>query len=51
MKGHIRNIGRYALWAFGTLLVGVVMCAWAVEHDEVAFLDLFVVVPWQERLA
>ena len=41
----------YPLWAFGTLLVGVVMCARAVEHDEVAFSDLFIAVPWRERLA
>ena len=34
-----RNIGRYPLWSFCILPVGMVMCARAVEHDEVAFLD------------
>ena len=42
---------EYPLWAFGILPVGVVMCARVVEHDEVAFSDLSVAVPWPERLA
>ena len=34
------------LWAFGKLQVGVVMCAWAVEHDDFKFSDLSVAVRW-----
>ena len=41
---RIRNM------TFGILPVGVVMCVLAVEYDEVAFSDLSVAVPWQERL-
>ena len=33
------------LWAFGVLTVGVTMCAWAVEHNEVVFSDLSVAAP------
>ena len=33
------------------LLVGMIMHAQAVEHDEIAFLDRSVAVYWQERLA
>ena len=49
---RIRYIRRYLLWAFGILPVslGVVICARTVEHDEVAFSDLSVAVPWRERL-
>ena len=43
--------GIYYARAFSVLLVGMVTCAWAVEHDEVAFSDLSIAVPWQERLA
>ena len=35
----------------GLLLVGVVMCAQTVEHNEVTFSDHSVAVQWQERLA
>ena len=38
-------------WAFSILLVGMVTRAWVVEHNEVAFLDVSVTFPWQERLA
>ena len=31
-------------WAFGILLVGVVMCGRAVEHDDFTFSDLSVAV-------
>ena len=44
--GGIHNSGTS-----GTLPVGVVMCAWTIEHDEDAFMDLSVVVRWQKRLA
>ena len=37
--------------AFGILPVGMAMCAWAVEHVEVTFLNLCVTVQWQERPA
>ena len=47
---NIWNIQRYLLWAFSILPVGVVMCTWAVEQDEVSFLDLSVTVPWRKRL-
>ena len=43
----MQNIQRYPLWAFGILPVGMVMFAQAVEHDEVAFSDLSVAVPWR----
>ena len=33
-------------WAFGMLPVGVVMCGWAVEHDNFTFLDLSMAVQW-----
>ena len=38
------------LWAFDILPVGVVICARAVQHDEVASSDLSVAVAWRERL-
>ena len=49
--GHIRNVRRYPLSAFGILPVGVVMCVRAVEHDEVAFSDLSIAVSWLTRSA
>ena len=39
---------KVSMWALGVLPLGVVMCAQAVEHDEVAFSDLSVAVPWRE---
>ena len=41
---------EYSLRAFGILPVGVVMCAQAVEYDEVASLDLSIAVSWRKRL-
>ena len=35
----------------GLLLVGVVMCTWSVENDEVTFSARSITVQWQERLA
>ena len=38
-------------WAFSILPVCMVTRAWAVDHNEVAFSDVSVTFPWQERLA
>ena len=38
-------------WAFSILPVCMVTRACAVDHNEVAFLDVSVTFPWQERLA
>ena len=40
MAAYPEYKGIYYAWAFSILPVGMVTCAWAVEHDEVAFLDL-----------
>ena len=42
--------GIHYVWTFSILLVGMVMHAWAVEHNEVSYSDLSVTFPWQERL-
>ena len=42
--------GIHYAWTFSILLVGMVMHAWAVEHNEVSYSDLSVTFPWQERL-
>ena len=48
----VPGIWKYPLWAFGILPLGVWYCVLGpVEHDEVAFSDLTVAVPWQERVA
>ena len=39
------------LWAFGILLVGMVMGAQGVEHHEVTFSDLSIALGWCKRLA
>ena len=41
-KDHccMSGIWKYSLWALVILPVGLVMCARAVEHDEVPFSDL-----------
>ena len=36
---------------YGFTLVGVVLCARSVEHDEVTFSAHSITVQWQERLA
>ena len=46
---RIRN-AEVPLRAFDILPVGVVICARAVQHDEVASSDLSVAVAWRERL-
>ena len=45
------GVWKYPLWALVILLVDVVMCAQAVEHDEVIVLDLSIAIRWQQRLA
>ena len=40
----VSGIRRYPLSAFSILPVGMVMCAQAIEHNEVTFSDLSVVV-------
>ena len=45
------GIWKYPLWALVVLLVGVVMCAQVVEHDEVIFSDLSIAIWWRQRLA
>ena len=45
------GIWKYPLLALVILLVGVVMCAQAVEHDEVIVSDLSIAIRWQQRLA
>ena len=45
---EVYNKWRYPLWAFGILPVGVVVCARAVEHDEVTFSDFSVAVSWRK---
>ena len=44
----VSGIRRHQLWAFSILPVGMVMCAWAVERDEIAFSDLSVAVHGQK---